>query len=197
MIKIFPLQPGSRLSEPGSRFSGTGRKTSRQNSFHINGNWKVFGNFQICSCTIIQRTNNFYILKKQLSKFLHLQTFLGQKYGYRPFPPKIPETEFNRLLKAVVDEEDSSTLQAWFQLDSNAVPKEYILQPITSILPNYRNQSNPDLRKAASREWWSCFERMQMALRKSAVKILDKAEQQKYLMSGKSYKVSRNSAPHK
>ena len=28
---------GSRLSEPGSRFARTGRKTSRKKSFHING----------------------------------------------------------------------------------------------------------------------------------------------------------------
>ena len=41
MIKIVPLWPGSRLSEPGSRFAGTGRKTSRQNSFHINGTGQI------------------------------------------------------------------------------------------------------------------------------------------------------------
>jgi hypothetical protein len=69
-------------------------------------------------------------------------------------------------------------------LDTNAIPKEYILQPVTSILPNYRNHSNPELRKAASSEWWSCFERMQMALRKAAIKVLGKDKQQKYVMSG-------------
>jgi hypothetical protein len=69
-------------------------------------------------------------------------------------------------------------------LDSNAVPKEYILQRVTSVLPDYRNHSNPELKKAASSEWWSCFERMQMALRKAAIKVLDKNKQQKYVMSG-------------
>lgn len=82
------------------------------------------------------------------------------------------------------DKEDRSTLERWFHLDSNAVPKEYILQPITSVLPDYRNHSNPELKKAASNVWWSSFERMQMALRKSAINVLNKTEQQKYLMSG-------------
>lgn len=87
-------------------------------------------------------------------------------------------------MKAVDGSDDRATLQRWFKLDSNAVPKEYVLQPVTSILPNYRNQSNPELKKAASGEWWSCFERMQMALRKAASKVLGKNEQKKYVMSG-------------
>ncbi|XP_028397582.1 NACHT domain- and WD repeat-containing protein 1-like [Dendronephthya gigantea] len=110
-------------------------------------------------------------------------TFLGQKYGYRPFPAKIEENEFQQLIGAVDGDEDRATLQRWFRLDSNAVPREYILQPVTSILPNYRNESNQELRKAASSEWWTCFERMQMALRKAAMKTLGKNEQQKYVMS--------------
>ena len=113
------------------------------------------------------------------------QTFLGQKYGYRPFPPKISATEFEKLLSAVKKESDHQLLTRWFRRDDNSVPAHYLLQPITSVLPHYRNYENLELRKKASGEWWAAFERMQVVLREAADHVLSKDDRQKFYMSGK------------
>ena len=65
------------------------------------------------------------------------------------------------------------------------MPAEYLLQPITSLLPHYRDYGNDELRKKASSDWWTAFERMQVVLRLAADKALDKTkERHKYYMSG-------------
>lgn len=112
------------------------------------------------------------------------QTFLGQKYGYRPYPAKIEQIEFEQLLSAVEKRTEKETLERWFKLDTNATPHEYILQPVTSLLPNYRNKENEKLRREASSEWWSNFETMQIALRKAAIKTLNDNQRMKYIISG-------------
>ncbi|XP_032219851.2 uncharacterized protein LOC5519197 [Nematostella vectensis] len=120
---------------------------------------------------------------QELSTGPNFITFLGQKYGYRPFPPKIPATEFENLLSAVSNVEDQQLLRHWFRRDDNIVPAEYLLQPITVLLPDYRNYSNNELRKKASAEWWAAFERMQVVFREAADKALEKRERKKYYMS--------------
>ena len=117
--------------------------------------------------------------------FFFFQTFLGQKYGYRPFPTKIVASEFEKLLGAVENQDDVALLKHWFWRDDNAVPAQYLLQPITSLLPHYRDYANEELRKKASADWWTAFERMQVVLREAADKALDeKSERHKYHMSG-------------
>jgi len=67
-----------------------------------------------------------------------MQAFLGQKYGYRPFPPKIAANEFEALRRELVTEEGAwSLLDTWFRKDTNSVPNVYVLQPISSVLPHY------------------------------------------------------------
>ena len=113
------------------------------------------------------------------------QTFLGQKYGYRPFPVKITASEFEKLLAAVDNEDDRQMLKKWFWRDDNAVPAQYLLLPITSLLPYYRDYENEELRKKASAEWWAVFERMQVVLRMAADKALEKeSDRHKYYQSG-------------
>ena len=123
-------------------------------------------------------------LKK--SYFAYFQTFLGQKYGYRPFPTKIIASEFEKLLGAIDNKDDHQLLRHWFWKDENAVPAQYVLQPITSLLPHYRDYENNELRKKASGDWWAAFERMQVVFRMAADKALDNnSERHKYYMSGK------------
>lgn len=55
---------------------------------------------------------------------------LGNKYGYRPFPAKIPQTEFDTLLTKV-EPEEAELAKSWYQLDTNATPATYILKPLS------------------------------------------------------------------
>ncbi|XP_022788384.1 NACHT domain- and WD repeat-containing protein 1-like [Stylophora pistillata] len=121
---------------------------------------------------------------QKLSTGPNFITFLGQKYGYRPFPVKIHVAEFEKLLNAVDKQDDAALLKHWFWRDDNSVPAQYLLQPITSLLPHYRDYANEESRKKASAEWWTAFERMQVILRVAADKALDnEAERHKYYMS--------------
>lgn len=99
---------------------------------------------------------------------------------------KIDASEFEKLLGAVDNTDDLQLLKHWFWRDDNSVPVQYLLQPITSLLPHYRDYANEELRKKASADWWTAFERMQVVLRMAANKALDKqSERHKYYMSGK------------
>ncbi|KAJ7363336.1 hypothetical protein OS493_011624 [Desmophyllum pertusum] len=110
---------------------------------------------------------------------------MGQKYGYRPFPAKIDASEFEKLLGAIDNQEDLQLMKHWFWRDDNSVPAQYLLQPITSLLPGYRDYASDESRKKASAEWWKAFERMQVVLRMAADKALDEeSERHKYYMSG-------------
>ena len=109
---------------------------------------------------------------------------MGQKYGYRPFPVKVSAAEFEKLLRAVNNPDDLELLKTWFWRDDNAVPAQYLLQPITSLLPRYRDYASEELRKKASADWWTAFERMQVVLRTAADAALEEGDRHKYYMSG-------------
>jgi hypothetical protein len=78
------------------------------------------------------------------------QYILGDKYGYRPFPPAIDQIEFETILENLKTKgSDISPLIRCFRLDLNAVPPQYILLSIRSIYPLYRSD-NADEHRAAS-----------------------------------------------
>ena len=60
---------------------------------------------------------------------VYFQVFLGQRYGFRPLPSCIPEEEMKLILQAVPEEEDR-IIHDWYKIDTNAVPPQYVLQPI-------------------------------------------------------------------
>ena len=78
---------------------------------------------------------------------------MGQKYGYRPFPPTIDADEFSAIraeLAAESDDDDDDDVDAggdrqaslalldtWFKRNTNVIPPVYALQPISSVLPDY------------------------------------------------------------
>ena len=118
---------------------------------------------------------------------LLFKTFLAQKYGYRPFPPKISASEFNQLLSAVNKDDNVALLKKWFWLDESLVPPTYILQPITDLLPHYNNQNvTKEERSEASNQWWTDFEAIQVILREAAAIALkdNQSAKWKYFMSG-------------
>ncbi|EDO40517.1 predicted protein, partial [Nematostella vectensis] len=120
---------------------------------------------------------------QKLSTGPNFVTFFGQKYGFGPFPPKILSTEYDKLYSAVDNTEDKKLLDVWFKLDENAVPPEYVLQPISSQFPAFVDPPNKEARRTAQREWWDVYLNLQNTLRAAAKKVLSKEEAHKYFMS--------------
>ena len=72
---------------------------------------------------------------------------------------------------ANVPEEDvRQLLNTWFLRDDNAVPPTFVLQRISSIIPDYLSES-PDARKTAKDEWFSVNRRMHTALAEAASQV--------------------------
>jgi len=53
---------------------------------------------------------------------------LGDRYGWRPLPPQIPEHEFEEICRRISAAEQER-LREWYRNDDNAVPPEYRLKP--------------------------------------------------------------------
>ena len=72
---------------------------------------------------------------------MHVQILMGQKYGYRPFPPKIDALEFEVIRKELeAMKVDGKLLDLWFKKNTNVVPAVYVLQPISHLFPDYINK---------------------------------------------------------
>jgi hypothetical protein len=59
---------------------------------------------------------------------------LGDRYGRPPLPARIPQDEFEAVVRAADSEAGRSLIEGWYQLDDNAVPPEYLLRPRTGEL---------------------------------------------------------------
>ena len=117
---------------------------------------------------------------------LFCQTFLGQKYGFRPLPSKIPSTEFEKLLSNLTDQEEKAVLEKWFKCDLNAIPPTYVLQPVSTHFPDHLCRDTKQ-RKFALQQWSQVFAQIQNLLRREARKeFKDEGGEQlhKYFMSG-------------
>eukprot|EP00095_Tigriopus_kingsejongensis_P002552 maker-scaffold309_size213625-snap-gene-0.20 protein:Tk02552 transcript:maker-scaffold309_size213625-snap-gene-0.20-mRNA-1 annotation:"GI10101" len=94
----------------------------------------------------------------------------GQKYGYRPIPNKIDGKEFEMIVKTLRDlGKDDSLFMEWYDMDTNSVPSEMILQPISSLLPNFLNSLAPSLQEADQRAWWKILCTFQNLYREAAL----------------------------
>jgi hypothetical protein len=108
-----------------------------------------------------------------LSLGINFVSFLGCRYGYRPFPATIPAPEFSILIANVSDLTTKELLLLWFRIDSNRLnPAVHRLQPVSSVYPDFKS-SDPTKQRAASGKWWADFEAMQLALRSAAVHLPD------------------------
>lgn len=56
---------------------------------------------------------------------------LGNRYGWRPLPARIPVAEFRMLDQAIENTLDRALIGDWYKLDTNATPAEYLLKPRT------------------------------------------------------------------
>ncbi|XP_070537831.1 NACHT domain- and WD repeat-containing protein 1-like [Ptychodera flava] len=107
---------------------------------------------------------------QKLSTGPNFVTFLCQKYGYRPFPPKIPAAEFEVMRKVSMENGQSVELMdEWFQKDENAVPPIYVLHPISSKLTHFNDNKNPEKMDEDRKKWWQIFESLQDQLRNAAI----------------------------
>ncbi len=55
----------------------------------------------------------------------------------------------------------------WFKRDNNAIPPGYVLQPISSVYPEF-NSTDHDEHTAAKNKWWSVFECLQQILQEGS-----------------------------
>ncbi|XP_052812431.1 NACHT domain- and WD repeat-containing protein 1-like [Mya arenaria] len=79
---------------------------------------------------------------------------LGHKYGYRPLPAAIDQSEFDTMKEQMEKAgKDTRLLAEYYKLDRNAVPAEYVL----------KNQ------EPSNKSWWPDVEAMQKALREASV----------------------------
>lgn len=96
---------------------------------------------------------------------------IGQKYGYRQFPPEIEKQEFEQMVQSLEDiREDISVFHRNFDLDTNDVPPSYVLKP---------RPRDP----AEQEQWWDDYAKMQLLLRQAADKCLSKEKAQLYHIS--------------
>ncbi|XP_023233004.1 NACHT and WD repeat domain-containing protein 2-like [Centruroides sculpturatus] len=126
---------------------------------------------------------------QRLSMGANFVVFLGQKYGYRPVPTFIDGKEFVLMRDMLVEVgSDVSLLDKWYKEDTNAVPSVYVLQPISSILPNFNNKRMPKLQAQDQGIWWDTLGKLQKLLRRAAQALfatekMDKDTVHNYMMS--------------
>ena len=95
--------------------------------------------------------------------------FGAQKYGYRPVPAEIDTAELEMLREALVAMgNDVHLLDKWYRKDTNKVPPESVLLPITTHLPHFLNKRQPKLQARDAGIWWGTLGKLQLMLRKAA-----------------------------
>ena len=76
--------------------------------------------------------------------FRPVQVLLSHRYGSRPISAQIPAHLFELLKSIVLTEQnennDGDLLTQWYQLDTNSIPATYVLQNITSFLPDFASR---------------------------------------------------------
>ena len=111
---------------------------------------------------------------------------VGQKYGYRPLPASLPASHFEPMMEGLTSlnlEDGVAILKKWFHKDLNCVPPLYILQPITSILPNFLNSRKVKLQQADQEEWFKTMLELQKYILKGTelLKHSSKISEKEYL----------------
>lgn len=92
---------------------------------------------------------------------------MSHRYGSRPTPATIYASLFERL-QQIIDSDPTMNVEAellsqWYKKDTNCVPASYILQPISSILPNIKSKvgANEYSMEMKTKDKTTCF-RMSM-----------------------------------
>jgi hypothetical protein len=120
--KVFPKLE-KFCEENGARFQAVDLRWGVNEESQLNQKTLEICLNEIARCQKISPKPNFLIL-------------LGDKYGWQPIPTKIPETEMKEIYSTIAF--DTSLLDRWYQLDTNAVPAEYVLQPRGKEFSDYK-----------------------------------------------------------
>ena len=117
---------------------------------------------------------------------------LGDRYGSRPLPATIPETEMELICLKLEPGPNLDQLKEWYLKDSNAKPPEYVLQDITKNLPptSDREKINKDDLSDAREKWREIDSMLKDTLRKSIIQCLSdgrmsQEQSEKYFWSGR------------
>ena len=81
-------------------------------------------------------------------------------------PSNFPADAFEKIMAVMEDKghiEQVVLLSKWYHNDENAIPNQYKLQPINSLIPNFLS-SNPELQHAAEKEWLETVELLEGSL---------------------------------
>ena len=120
--KVFPKLE-KFCEENGARFQAVDLRWGVNEESQLNQKTVEICLNEIARCQKISPKPNFLIL-------------LGDKYGWQPNPTKIPETEMKEIYSTIAF--DTSLSDRWYQLDTNAVPAEYVLQPRGKEFGDYK-----------------------------------------------------------
>ncbi|XP_077984832.1 NACHT domain- and WD repeat-containing protein 1-like [Glandiceps talaboti] len=107
---------------------------------------------------------------QKLSSGPNFVTFLSQRYGTRLLPRKIDADEFESIVSHMPSEDGQTLLNSWYKKDENEIPTVYVLQKISTNLPEYKSSSD-DTKRQAKATWWSVSERLRRFLSQAAEKV--------------------------
>jgi hypothetical protein len=98
---------------------------------------------------------------------------LGDRYGWRPLPPDIPEKEFTAIAAKVTDAEDKALLETWFRRDDNAVPPVHCLLPRRLEIPKKATKKARETAQDAEAAEWAGIEANLRRILLGAIERLD------------------------
>ena len=93
---------------------------------------------------------------------------LGDRYGWRPLPSRVPADEFEMLMSVLSDgdrswlvwnEDQRAHEKGWYRRDDNAVPAEYVLRPRASRVPADATADSARAARDQEARVWSTIEK--------------------------------------
>ncbi|XP_052082166.1 uncharacterized protein LOC127719866 isoform X2 [Mytilus californianus] len=124
-------------------------------------------------------------------------SLLSHKYGKRSLPRQIPAEKYEKIFKCIDLSDQKQLLSKWYVKDDNCVPPLYILQPISSHLPEFIVKQNKEKQNAAKEQWWKESDMMFDSLVTGAEKALTQEEAYTFKISVTHTEVMRGLADQK
>ena len=87
-----------------------------------------------------------YIFAKSLTissmyKVFNFPALLECNLIFRALPRRVSQEEMQAILGNVSDTETKELIQEWYKLDQNSIEPNYVLKPISSMLPEFLTAS--------------------------------------------------------